>query len=62
MVQNVPETVYAARYPHRFFDKSKLLSKFESHGYDVLENFASIDKGNNFADWQGFILIKKNSK
>lgn len=60
MIQNVPETVYAARYAHRFFIENKFLQIFESHGYEILESFESIDKGNEFADWKGFIFMKKS--
>jgi len=58
MIQKVSEPIYKARYPHRFFEKNKFLQIFESHGYKVLESFESIDKGNDFADWQGFIFTK----
>lgn len=60
MIQNVSEPIYQARYPHRFFEKNKFLHIFESYGYEVLEGFKSIDGGNDFADWQGFIFIKSS--
>ena len=62
MIQNVPDTIYAARYPHRFFQKSKFLSIFTNNGYEVLEGFKAIDSGNKFATWEGFIFTKTNSK
>lgn len=61
MIQNVPETIYAARYPHRLFQKSEFLANFTNHGYEVLEGFKAIDNGNEFATWEGFIFAKTKS-
>ena len=61
MIQNVPDTIYVARYPHRFFEKSKFLSVFANHGYEILERFNAMDGGNAFARWQGLIFKKTSS-
>jgi putative methyltransferase (TIGR04325 family) len=61
MIQNVSEPIYRARYPHRFFEKSKFLANFKNHGYEVLEGFKAIDNGNEFATWEGFIFAKTKS-
>jgi len=61
MIQNVSEPIYRARYPHRFFSKSKFLANFTNHGYEVLEGFKAIDNGNEFATWEGFIFAKTKS-
>ena len=58
MIQNVPEYIYKARYPHRLFEKSGFLAMFKDFGYEVLEGFEAVDNRNQFANWEGFIFSK----
>lgn len=66
-VQHVPETIYKASYPAWFFNKEKLLNRFNNH-YSILSSFNSgytdpIKINNRYdAYWEGFLLKKKMHK
>jgi putative methyltransferase (TIGR04325 family) len=57
-IQVVPEWIYPAKYPHRFFDETSFVHHFESAGYRILERFDAIDGSNEIAAWKGFIFVK----
>jgi putative methyltransferase (TIGR04325 family) len=57
-VQRVPERIYKASYPCRFFNEMKLLSLFSAAGYELVESFVSPDSANIPSIFKGFIFKK----
>lgn len=60
-IQVVPDHIYNARYPCRFFNETKMLEIFKIAGYSLLETFNSIDKFEDFPPWKGHIFIKNSN-
>ena len=60
--QKVPDWIYQASYPCRFFVESDFIKIFESKGYFLLESFDSFDDLDNRAKWGGYIFRRTNSK
>ena len=60
--QQVPDWIYRASYPCRFFVKNDLIKIFESKGYFLLESFDSLDDLDDRAKWRGYIFRRINSK
>lgn len=58
-VQTVPEEIYSATYPCRFFDESKFIQVFEENDYQMVEDFVALDKANIPSIYKGFIFINK---
>ena len=57
-IQKVPETIYQASYPCRFFVEKNFLQYFESREYELCESFSSLDDLDDRAIWKGFIFRK----
>ncbi len=61
-IQKVPDWIYQASYPCRFFVENDFIKLFESRGYFLLESFESIDNLDDRAEWRGYIFRACNSK
>lgn len=65
MIQKVPESIYNASYPIRFFNYNKFISLLRD-GYDILHTFDSYcdptlkTNENKLLYWKGFILKRKH--
>jgi putative methyltransferase (TIGR04325 family) len=57
-LQIVPNTIYAARYPIRYFIKADLIAKAGEYGYRIISDFDSLDLMESDAPWQGLLLCK----
>jgi putative methyltransferase (TIGR04325 family) len=55
-IQKVPNTIYQASYPCRFFIEKDFLQFFKSRGYTLYESFSSLDDLDDRAVWKGFIF------
>jgi putative methyltransferase (TIGR04325 family) len=58
-IQKVPNKVYKATYPCRFFNKKKIISHFEENNYILLFEFNSFDSANIRSEYKGFIFTRK---
>lgn len=59
-VQHVPDSIYSASYPCRYFNENEVSKCFSDGGYLLQEDFNSLDKLDNLATWKGQIFIRKN--
>jgi putative methyltransferase (TIGR04325 family) len=59
-LQRVPPFIYDASYPCWFFNESKFVNYFGNKGYQVLEDFESLDGETNEYKFKGMILEKTN--
>jgi putative methyltransferase (TIGR04325 family) len=57
-IQHVPEDIYKASYPCRFFNEPKLIEHIQSRGYKLVEKFNSLDCFDERAKWKGFIFVQ----
>lgn len=57
-IQKVPDDIYRASYPCRFFVEKDFLQYFESREYLLCESFSSLDDLDDRAIWKGFIFRK----
>lgn len=58
-IQNVPPSIYPARYPAWFFAKEKFLRTMEKFGYQSLAEFEALDKRKNIpCQYLGYIFAK----
>ncbi|WP_324172642.1 TIGR04325 family methyltransferase [Sulfurimonas sp.] len=57
-LQIVPETIYEASYPCRFFDESKFVKYFSDAGYNLFEEFNALDGETDEYKFKGMILEK----
>jgi putative methyltransferase (TIGR04325 family) len=61
-IQTVPEWIYSATYPCRFFNEQNFIQVFEDAGYELLESFSALDRTNIPSVFKGFIFTYKNYK
>lgn len=57
-IQHVPEEIYSASYPCRFFNESNFVKYFEISDYKLIEKFLSLDRFDVRASWKGMIFLK----
>ena len=55
-IQKVPKRIYRASYPCWLFSRDELSSSFFDSGYDLVEEFDSLDDLSPEAIWQGLIF------
>jgi putative methyltransferase (TIGR04325 family) len=60
-VQKVPDSIYKATYPCRFFGEKRFLNFFEENGYDLIAGFDALDKVNIPSKYKGFIFKHKDA-
>ena len=60
-IQKVPDAIYQASYPCRFFVENDFLQYFDSREYLLCESFSSLDDLDDRAIWKGFIFRKMDS-
>lgn len=58
-VQTVPEWIYPASYPCRFFNESIFIQTFVQSGYRMIEEFDALDRANIQSIFKGFIFSYK---
>lgn len=56
LIQNVPDCIYKATYPCRFFVENDLINVFRLNGYLLFESFLSLDALDERAEWRGYIF------
>ena len=61
-IQKVPDAIYQASYPCRFFVEKDFLDYFESRQYKLCESFSSLDDLDHRAIWKGFIFRKMGNR
>jgi putative methyltransferase (TIGR04325 family) len=61
VTQKVPDVIYQASYPCRFFSESSFLKLLEGYEYVLCESFTSLDELDDRAVWKGFIFRKVDS-
>ena len=61
-IQKVPDAIYEASYPCRFFVEKEFLKYFESREYVLCESFFSLDDLDDRAAWKGFIFRKIDNR
>jgi putative methyltransferase (TIGR04325 family) len=57
-VQHVPDSLYQANYPCRFFVENNVFNVFRANGFKLMESFNSLDKLCKEASWKGHIFIR----
>jgi putative methyltransferase (TIGR04325 family) len=57
-VQVTSASIYLARYPIRYFDRTTFENWFATKGFRRIEQFQSLDRLDQEAVWQGFIFEK----
>jgi putative methyltransferase (TIGR04325 family) len=57
-VQKVPQHIYKASYPCRFFNESKFVKFFSDNRYKLVADFDALDKINYPSKYKGFIFEK----
>lgn len=60
-IQHVPNSIYRASYPIRFFDEESLCSYVMKRGYKPIETFELLDKFSSLATWKGYIFTKEDA-
>jgi len=55
-IQHVPESIYLASYPCRFFVERRLRDSVTAWGYRLVEEFESLDRLAPIATWKGHIF------
>lgn len=60
-VQRVPNRIYKASYPCRFFNETRLLSLFTAAGYELVVDFSALDRANIPSVFKGFIFRKSST-
>jgi len=60
-VQKVPNRIYEASYPCRFFSEKDFLAYFEDNNYDLVADFDALDKVNIPSKYKGFIFLRKDA-
>ena len=55
-VQKVPDRIYDASYPCRFFSEKDFLDYFEENNYELIADFEALDKVNIPSKYKGFIF------
>lgn len=58
-VQHTPASIYMASYPIRYFVKEQFIHFFELRGYYALESFASLDRLDPAATWEGIVFKRR---
>jgi putative methyltransferase (TIGR04325 family) len=59
-IQKVPNRLYEATYPCRFFDEEEFLFFFTRRGYKILSDFNTEDHANIPSQFKGFIFTKND--
>ena len=59
-VQTVPEWIYPASYPCRFFNESIFVQTFLQSDYRMIEEFDALDRANIPSVYKGFIFSHKH--
>jgi putative methyltransferase (TIGR04325 family) len=60
-VQKVPDRIYDATYPCRFFNEKEFISHFEKHHYRIIFDFNLLDCANIRSKYKGFVFRKRNN-
>lgn len=60
-IQHVPNSIYQASYPIRFFDEESLCCFVMKRGYKLMESFELPDKISSLATWKGHIFTKEDA-
>ncbi|TSE22739.1 putative methyltransferase [Tepidimonas sediminis] len=60
MVQYVPPSIYPASYPCWFFNYRETLVALSEIGYKKVEEFESLDKLTQLAEWRGLIATRRD--
>lgn len=60
-VQKVPDSIYRASYPCRFFSKTHFVKFFEDNGYELMYDFDALDTVNVPAEYKGFVFKYKGN-
>ncbi|MDR0605805.1 MAG: methyltransferase, TIGR04325 family [Bacteroidales bacterium] len=55
-IQKVPQHIYKASYPCRFFNESRFVKFFNDNGYKLIVDFNALDKINYPSKYKGFVL------
>lgn len=58
-MQVVPDSIYNASYPCRFFVEEHLIQYFSVSGYSLVESFRALDDLDERAIWKGYIFKRK---
>lgn len=61
-IQQVPESIYRASYPCRFFVEREMVSFIEKAGYRLVEQFDALDKLDPDASWKGHIFVRQDGE
>jgi len=61
-IQKVPDAIYQASYPCRFFVENEFLQFFKSREYVLCDSFSSLDNLDDRAAWRGFIFRKMDNR
>lgn len=59
-VQRVPEKIYKASYPCRFFVEEDFVALFTERGYELIADFQAMDAVNVPSVYKGFIFNRKS--
>lgn len=60
-VQKVPDSIYRASYPCRFFSKTHFVKFFKDNGYELMYDFDALDTVNVPAEYKGFVFKYKGN-
>ena len=60
-VQKVPNFIYKASYPCRFFSWTRFVDFFENNGYKLIYDFDALDKVNIPSKYKGLVFRYKEN-
>ncbi|MDR2388608.1 MAG: methyltransferase, TIGR04325 family [Tannerellaceae bacterium] len=60
-IQKVPNKIYEATYPCRFFNEKVFISYFEEHHYKLLFDINSLDSANIRSKHKGFVFRRRGN-
>ena len=60
-VQKVPNSIYKASYPCRFFAWRSFVKFFEDNGYELMYDFDALDKVNIPSKYKGLVFKYKEN-